>query len=257
MVLKKGDFVRINFTGKIKELGEVFDTTYEDVAKANNIYEPNLIFKARPVVIGARHVLPGIDKSLVGAELGDKTTIDIAPEDGFGKRDPAKIKVIPTREFKKRGVDPAVGMHVELDDAVGRVQSVGGGRVRVDLNHGLAGKVLEYEVKIEEKVNKKEEKIRQLLELYMPGVDSQEFKITVKEKTVDIVLPDILRVDPNATLGQISAVRDIFTFIDAVDEVVYKDVHRRTAPSEKKKQKAQKQRRPKAAAKPKTESKSA
>jgi peptidylprolyl isomerase/FKBP-type peptidyl-prolyl cis-trans isomerase SlyD len=240
MALKEGDFVRINFTGKIKETGEVFDTTYETVAKNHDLYDPKLIFRARPVVIGARHILPGIDKGLVGAELGEKNVTDVAPEDGFGKRDPSKIKVIPIREFKRKGVSPVPGMRIELDDAVGRVQSVGGGRVRVDLNHGLAGKILEYEVKVEEKVNKKEEKIRQLLELYIPGVDSQEFRITLKEKTAEIVVPDALKLEPSAAVGKFSAVRDVFTFIDAVDEMVFKEVHKRTAPSEKTKQKAQK-----------------
>jgi peptidylprolyl isomerase/FKBP-type peptidyl-prolyl cis-trans isomerase SlyD len=240
MALKEGDFVRINFTGKIKETGEVFDTTYEAVAKKHDLYDPKLIFRARPVVIGARHILPGIDKGLVGFELGEKKVTDVAPEDGFGKRDPSKIKVIPIREFKRKGVNPVPGMRIELDDAVGRVQSVGGGRVRVDLNHGLAGKILEYEVKVEEKVNKKEEKIRQLLELYVPGVDSQEFGISLKDKTAEIVVPDAIKLEPSAAVAKISAVRDVFTFIDAVDEIVFKEVHKRTAPSEKTKKKAQK-----------------
>jgi peptidylprolyl isomerase/FKBP-type peptidyl-prolyl cis-trans isomerase SlyD len=227
MVLKKGDFVKINFTGKIKETREIFDTTYEKIAKENNIYDPKMIFKARPVIIGARHILPGIDKKLVGADLGEKKKIEIAPEDGFGKRDPLKVKVIPLREFKKRDVNPIPGMRIEIDDTVGRVQSVGGGRVRVDLNHGLAGKILVYEVKVEEKTNKSEEKIRQLLELYIPGVDSQEFGISLKDKKAEIILPDSLKLDPSASVGKISAVRDIFTFIDVVDEVGFKEIHRR------------------------------
>jgi peptidylprolyl isomerase/FKBP-type peptidyl-prolyl cis-trans isomerase SlyD len=232
MVLKKGDFVRINFTGKIKETGEVFDTTHEDVAKEHDLHDPKIIFKARPVVVGARHVLPGIDKGLVGAELGEKKTINVAPEDGFGKRDPSKIKVIPLREFKKRGVDPVPGMRLELDDAVGRIQSVGGGRVRVDMNHGLAGKVLTYEVKVEEKTNKKEEKIRQLLELYIPDVDSQEFDIKLKDKVSEIVVPDVLKLNPQASVGKLSAVRDAFTFIEGVDQFVFKEIHQRLgAPS--------------------------
>ncbi|MHA2219708.1 MAG: FKBP-type peptidyl-prolyl cis-trans isomerase, partial [Candidatus Hodarchaeales archaeon] len=101
---------------------EIFDTTIESVAKKNNLFDPKLIFKARPVVIGARHVLPGIDKGLEGAELGEKKIMKIPPEDGFGKRDPSKVKLIPMKEFKKKGVRPAPGMHIEIDDTLGRVQ---------------------------------------------------------------------------------------------------------------------------------------
>jgi FKBP-type peptidyl-prolyl cis-trans isomerase 2 len=226
MVLKKGDFVRITFVGKLKETGEVFDTTNESVAKKHGIYDPKLVFTARPTVIGARHALPGIDKELEGFEVGEKKKIVIQPKDGFGDRDPSKVKVVPLREFKKQGVKPVPGMRIELEDNTGRVQSVDGGRVRIDLNHGLAGKVLEYE-------NKKEEKIRQLFELYIPSVDAQDYDIKIKEKVAEIILPDKLKVDPSAPLGKITAVRDIFTFIDTVDQIVFKEIHNRMPPLKK------------------------
>ena len=33
MAIKDGDFVRVNFTGKIKETDDVFDTTYDEIAQ--------------------------------------------------------------------------------------------------------------------------------------------------------------------------------------------------------------------------------
>ena len=33
MAIDNGDFVRVNFTGKIKETDDVFDTTYEEIAQ--------------------------------------------------------------------------------------------------------------------------------------------------------------------------------------------------------------------------------
>jgi len=240
MVLKKGDFVRINFTGRVKETGEVFDTTYESVAKEHGLYDPKMSFRQRPVIIGARHVISGVDKALEGAEVGEKKVVVVPPEDGFGQRDPSKVRVVPLREFKKRNVNPVPGMHIEFDDSIGRVQSVSGGRVRVDLNHGLAGKVLLYEVKVEEKTNKIEEKIRQLIDQYIPNVDLQAFMITLTDRNVEIVLPDALKVNPSAALGKFAIVRDTFTFIEGVDQVVYKEVHQKTKPSlkEEKKPKA-------------------
>ncbi len=231
MVLKKGDFVRISFTGSIKGSGEVFDTTYEDVAKKNGLYDPKIAFKARPMVIGARHILPGLDKALEGLEVGEKKTVEIQPEDGFGLRDPTKIKLFSLRDFKKRGIDPVPGMRIEVDDEMGRVQSVSGGRVRMDFNHGLAGRVLEYNVKVEEKTNKKEEKIRQLLELYLPVIDSQEFAIKLKEKTVEVLVPDKLKLDPAAALAKLSVTRDTFSYVEGVDEIVYKEVYQKKPPA--------------------------
>lgn len=251
MTLKKGDFIRVNFTGKIKGTGEVFDTTIESVAKENGIYEPKILFKARPLVIGARHIIPGLDKALEGAELGDKRVVEIPPEDGFGPRDPNKIKVIPLKEFKQRGVNPVPGMRIELENNVGRVQSVSGGRVRVDLNHGLAGKVLDYEYKVEEKTNKTEEKIRMLLELYITSVDAQEFDIQLIDGKADITLPEALKFDSEAAYGKLAAVRDIFTYIKNVDNVVFKEVHNRlkskkedTKPNKKAAEKKKPQKKP-------------
>ena len=41
MAIKEGDFVRLNFTGKIKETDEVFDTTSEDIAEEAGILVEN------------------------------------------------------------------------------------------------------------------------------------------------------------------------------------------------------------------------
>ena len=128
MVLKKGDFVRINFTGRVKETGEVFDTTYESVAKEHGLYDPKMSFRQRPVIIGARHVISGVDKALEGAEVGEKKVVVVPPEDGFGQRDPSKVRVVPLREFKKSleyaHADAHLGKPASGRDILGVIDSV-------------------------------------------------------------------------------------------------------------------------------------
>ena len=51
-------------------------------------------------------------------------------------------------EFKKQGMKPEVGMAITSDGTTGIIRSVSGGRVRVDFNHELAGKNLEYDIKV-------------------------------------------------------------------------------------------------------------
>ena len=41
MAIDNGDFVRVNFTGKVKETDEVFDTTYDEVAQEAGIFDEN------------------------------------------------------------------------------------------------------------------------------------------------------------------------------------------------------------------------
>ena len=55
MAIDNGDFVRVNFTGKIKETDDVFDTTYEEIAQEAGIFEENKTYKAIPIVVGGNH----------------------------------------------------------------------------------------------------------------------------------------------------------------------------------------------------------
>jgi FKBP-type peptidyl-prolyl cis-trans isomerase 2 len=224
-MLEEGDFIRINYTGMIKESGKVFDTTSEEIAKKHGIYDEKLKFKAVPVVLGAGHVIRGLDEALIGVEVGEKKTVEIPPEKGFGLRDPKLVKILPMGDFKKRGLRPYPGMRIEADNMIGKVQSVSGGRVRVDFNSELAGKVLKYEVSVEEKINKPEEKIRLLLERYFPYAEPEKHKITISGKKATIILADAAKVR-DAHIGKNQTAKDIFKFME-VDEVEFLDLFKK------------------------------
>jgi len=70
MPLKKGDFVLIEYVGKVKETGEVFDTTIEEVAKKERLYKEGEIYEPKLVVIGEGWVLKALDESLTTMEIG-------------------------------------------------------------------------------------------------------------------------------------------------------------------------------------------
>lgn len=250
MVLQSGDFVKINYVGKIKESGKVFDTTVEEVAKENKIYDEKIKFKAIPVVIGAGHVIKGLDEALIGTEVGEKKIVEIPPEKGYGQRDPKLVKVVPLKDFKKQGLAPVPGMRVEADGRIGKVQSVGAGRVRVDFNYELAGKVLEYEVNVEEKINKLEEKIRLLLELHFPRIDQNEHEIKLEDSSRNsgasakdlrscsrkaiVLLSDKAKLMQEALLGKHYVSRDIFRFLN-MGEVEFREIFKKPeAPSKEK-----------------------
>lgn len=234
MVLQSGDFVKINYIGKIKESGKVFDTTIEKVARENKIYDEKIKFKAIPIVIGAAHVIKGLDEGLVGAEVGEKKILEIPPEKGYGQRDPKLVKVVPLKDFKKQGLNPVPGMRIEAESRIGKVQSVGAGRVRVDFNYELAGKVLEYEVNVEEKINKLEEKIRLLLELHFPYADPNDHEVKLENGKAIVTLSEIAKLRQEALLGKHYVSRDIFRFLN-LREVEFREVFKKPeAPKEEK-----------------------
>lgn len=246
MVLETGDFVRINYTGKIKDSGEVFDTTIEKVAKESGNYDEKVKFKPAPMVIGAGHSIKGLDEGLLKMEVGEKKKFDISPEKAYGERDPKLVKIVPLKEFKKQGLQPAPGMMFEADGRTGKVQSVGGGRVRIDFNYGLAGKTLNYEVTVEEKINKTEEKIRLILEYHFPYADPNDHDIKLAGGKAVITLADLVKIKKEAIMGKHTATMDIFKFIDVVDGVEFVEAFKRPEKAPKKeKPKAGKKAKPK------------
>ncbi|NJD99425.1 peptidylprolyl isomerase [Thermococcus sp. LS1] len=214
--VQKGDVIRLHYTGKVKETGEIFDTTYEEVAKKAGIYNEKGIYGPVPIAVGAGHVLKGLDEQLEGLEVGKKYEIIIPPEKGFGKRDPKLIKTFTLGQFRRQGIFPFPGMPVEIETESGRklkgkVLTVSGGRVRVDFNHPYAGKHLVYEVEVLEKIEDPIEKVKALIELRMPNVDKEKVIIEVGEKDVTVDFGQLVdEVDKNTlVLGEILLESDL------------------------------------------------
>ena len=145
MAIDNGDFVRVNFTGKIKETDEVFDTTYDEIAQEAGIFDENKTYKPIPIVVGGNHLLPSIEEAIIGLEAGERKTIEVESDDAFGPRDPKAVQLIPMKEFKRQGMTPYPGMRISAEGGEGRILTVNGGRVKVYFNHPLAGKDLVYD----------------------------------------------------------------------------------------------------------------
>ena len=163
--MQKGDFVRIEYIGRL-ETNEIFDLTDEELAKKENIYNPNARYKPVPVIVGAGFIIPGIDKALLEMNVNEKKKIEIEPEDGFGIRDPKMVRVVPKSAFKEMKSEPKQGMIVDFSGVRGRIQSVAAGRITVDFNNPMAGKKLIYELEVKEKIEDDVEKIKAISEFF-------------------------------------------------------------------------------------------
>ena len=220
MAINNGDFIRLNFTGKIKESDDVFDTTYEDVAKEANIYVEERPYEAIPIIVGANHLLPAIEKAVEGLESGDKKTIEVDSGDAFGPRRPELIQLVPMREFKKQGMTPMQGMTISMEGRTGKILTVNGGRVKVDFNHELAGKDLVYDVEIIDIIEDDEDKIKSLIELHyeFPSMNIDNTIIEIDGKTVNISLDEITKFDQKSymdiTLNRFKISKDIWDYMD-------------------------------------------
>jgi len=90
--------------------------------------------------------------------------------------------------FKKEKMQPFPGLVVEINGRQGKIQSVNGGRVRIDFNHPLAGKDLEYELKIVREITEPKEQAEALYKKYFYMVPDAEKKLKLKQGEIEVSL---------------------------------------------------------------------
>jgi FKBP-type peptidyl-prolyl cis-trans isomerase SlyD len=230
MAVKEGDFIKLEFTGRTKETGDVFDTTIEEVAEESGIKVDNKAYGPIPVIVGGGHLLKGLDESVAGMKEGEKKTVELTPEQAFGERDAKLIQLIPMKEFKKQGVNPYVGMTLTVENHTGRILNISGGRVRVDFNHELAGKTLEYDVEVIEVTTDDLEKVKSMIKLHYPNpnLDVSKTEITFEDGKVVISMDEVAKFDNqpymDITFARFRISRDIWENIEGVEKVEFTDV---------------------------------
>jgi len=171
--MKKGDFVEIDFVGRIVTTGEIFDLTSEEEAKKEGIYNPKQKYRPSLVILGSGMAVPGVEKRLERMEIGQEDEFTLAPEEAFGQRNLKLVRIVSMAKFLKEKINPVPGMFVDIDGMQTKVLSVAGGRVRVDFNHPLAGKQLKYKVKVVRGITDPTEKSSLLLSYYGLKCDSK------------------------------------------------------------------------------------
>ena len=112
MALQKGDFILIDYTAKVKETNEVFDTTSEETAKKEHLHKEGEIYEPKLVVIGEGWMLKTLDESLTTMEPNKASSVEIPPDKAFGARDPEKIKRVSLKHLTAKGVNPTIGMRI-------------------------------------------------------------------------------------------------------------------------------------------------
>jgi FKBP-type peptidyl-prolyl cis-trans isomerase 2 len=134
-MISTGSKVKIHYTLKVN--GEIVDSsTGRDPLE----YEQ-----------GQGMLVPGVEAGLEGAKPGDKRTLAIPPKDGYGEPDPQLILTAPRAAFAEMP-DLKVGATVRASGPDGEfraiVMEVAEAEVKLDLNHPLAGKTLDFDIEV-------------------------------------------------------------------------------------------------------------
>jgi hypothetical protein len=118
-------------------------------------------------------------------------------------------------------MNPVPGMPVELDGMPARIQTVAGGRVRVDFNHELAGKTLVFKVKVAGEAKTEKEKAMFLVERNFSSADG--FDVKVNADKIEVLLPEKAARDRTIVARKASFASDAFKHLNA-SEVSYTEV---------------------------------
>jgi len=148
LAFTKGSLILVDYTSKVKDSGEVFETTIEEEAKKHSFYDPNVKYQPKLVSVGESWVIKGFDEALEKTSAGDKKTIEITSDKGFGERDTGKVRMIPLRKLGEDAEKVSIGDMIEVDNKKGIVRFIGSGRVQMDYNHRFAGKTLLYAINV-------------------------------------------------------------------------------------------------------------
>ena len=226
MSLQKSDFIIIEYIAKVKETGEVFDTTVEETAKKEHLFKEGDIFEPKMVVIGEGWVLKALDENLPTLEIGKPSSVEIKPDKAFGERDPGKLRRVPLRQLLAKDINPSVGMRIEHSGKNATVRSMGAGRVLLDFNPPLAGKTLVYDVTVKKKLDALEEKISSLIHRRIPAVEEGKFEFTAKTHTVSIEMPEEAFYLEGVQIAKRGIAMDITRFFPEIAAVKFTETHK-------------------------------
>jgi FKBP-type peptidyl-prolyl cis-trans isomerase SlyD len=162
--LQTGDFVQLAYTARTVEDGDLVDTTDREVAEEEGVEVEGRDFSPRTLVLGEGHLFPSVEEDIEGKAVGDTGTVQVPAHEAFGEYDEEEVRTVSADKIPEDDRHP--GAHVDIDGQHGHVETIIGGRARVDFNHPLAGQDVEYDYEVLDVVTDPVERARGLLQMY-------------------------------------------------------------------------------------------
>jgi len=184
--LQDGDFLRIAYTARTVDGGQLVDTTDESVAEEEGVADQGE-FSPRVIVLGEGHIFPAVEEDIRGKEVGEEGSVVVSAAEAFGEYDEEDVETVSADKIDEDDRYP--GARVQIDGQQGVLETIIGGRARVDFNHPLAGEDIEYEYELLETVADDLEQARGLLGMFL-DVDLEMWIETDEVEETRVEEPD-------------------------------------------------------------------
>ncbi len=166
--LQEGDFIKLDYTARTVDDDRLVDTTDPEVAEEEGIDDEDQEFAPRTIVLGEGHIFPSVEDDIIGKDVGGTGSVVVEAEEAFGEYDDEQVRTISKDKIPEDDRYP--GAQVQIDGQEGFIETIIGGRARVDFNHPLAGDDVEYEYEIVGEVEDREEQAQGLIDMFL-GMD--------------------------------------------------------------------------------------
>lgn len=213
--------VHINFKAYFEDAGRLFDTSIEEEAKENGIYNEKATYGPVAYIVGSKGFYPEVDEAIANAEVGAEVEVVVPCEKAAGARNPRLIELHPIKDFYKAEINPYPGMPVTLGNRNGVIMSVGAGRVKVDFNSPLAGHDLCYKVTVVDEVTDVVEKAKAIMEIDFGSSD--DFGFAILEDKVVITEADICKFHESWPVAKYRLVSD-YRAVFGLDRIEFVEV---------------------------------
>lgn len=177
MAEKKRKIVKVHFTGKEALEGKVFDTTREEEAKKAGIHDARRKYEPLTIITGEKELLEKVEDVIEQMKEGEEKVVNLISKEAFGDRKNELIRIVPLKNFFDQKINPIPGLVVRVANAIGKVQSVTSGRVRIDFNHPLAGRDVEYHVELVKELKDNKEISEAIFEKYYARIPGSKKEI--------------------------------------------------------------------------------
>jgi FKBP-type peptidyl-prolyl cis-trans isomerase SlyD len=163
--LQEDDFIKLAYTARTVDDGDLVDTTDEEVAEEADVDTEEQEFAPRTIVLGQGHIFESVEDDIVGADVGDEGSVVVPAEEAFGEYDDEEVRTVSKDKIPEDDRYP--GAQVQIDQQQGFIETIIGGRARVDFNHPLAGEDIEYEYEVIEEVEDREEMAQGIISMML------------------------------------------------------------------------------------------
>ena len=138
MTIQKGEVIKVNYVGTFED-GTVFDSS--------DSHGHPLLFQ-----VGAGNIIKGFEDSVLGREVGEEYSIKLQPRDAYGEYDQSLLGQISITKFPEN-TELEAGMMFQIigndgNRMIAVITDINDSTVSYDMNHPMAGKVLNFKITI-------------------------------------------------------------------------------------------------------------